>query len=232
MNELEFPFEMPVTRYRMKKLPQSAGAKVQNSLQRMQRRNFQKNATKKTGVHPVAGNAENPTNPTSAPRVKRRRRKGAYKLTDRTIGALINSINRSADAPIEMHCGAAGIHRDTYWEWRKLALEQPKGEHARQMAKVDKALYAAWGRLHEAAVKHKASEVLFRRHHEHYPSERQRLELTGAEGLPLIPTENAFAVVIELASPQSEDREFVIEHEGGPNDGEREIWQPNGQKPT
>jgi hypothetical protein len=204
---------------------------VENSRQRMQRRNFQKNATKKTGVHAQVVNPANSTNPTSKPRPKRRKRKGAYKLNDRTIGALIKSINRSADAPIEMHCGCAGISRDTYWEWRKLASEQPKSEYARQMAKVDKALFAAWGRLHEAAVKHKASEVLFRRHHEFYPSERQRLELTGAEGLPLIPTENTFAVVIELASPQSEDREFVIEHQGGPNDGKREIWQPNGQEP-
>ena len=38
MNRLEFPIEMPVSRYRMKKLPQSAGAKAQNSWQRMQRR--------------------------------------------------------------------------------------------------------------------------------------------------------------------------------------------------
>jgi hypothetical protein len=116
-----------------------------------------------------------------------------------------------------------------------LASEEPDGEHARQMRKVDRALYSSWRRLHEAAVKHKASEVLFRRHHEHYPSERQRLELTGAEGLPLVPLDT-FNVVIELASPQSEEREFVIEQVGGPNDGQRQIWKPNngpnGQEPT
>jgi hypothetical protein len=235
MNELEFPFEMPVTRYRMKKLPQSAGAKVENSRQRMQRRNYQKNATKKTGVHAQVVNAGNPTNPTPEPKPKRRRRKGAYKLNDRTIGALISSINRSADAPIEMHCGCAGIHRETYLEWRKLASEEPEGEHARQMRKVDKALFAAWRRLHEVAVKHKASEVLFRRHHEHYPSERQRLELTGAEGLPLIPTENAFSVVLELHQPAGQ---AATEPEPGfrivqPN-GSVDLWippQPNGQEP-
>ena len=205
---------------------------MENSRQRMQRRNFQKNATKKTGVHAQVVNPANSTNPTSKPRPKRRKRKGAYKLNDRTIGALIKSINRSADAPIEMHCGCAGISRDTYWEWRKLASEQPKSEYARQMAKVDKALFAAWGRLHEAAVKHKASEVLFRRHHEFYPSERQRLELTGLEGTPLIPSENAFAVVIELAGSPDDDRQFVVEQVGGEHDGERKVWQPNGEKPT
>jgi hypothetical protein len=212
----------------MKKPGQTKAGKAQSRMQRMQRRNYQKNATRKTGVHPVAGDAANPTNPTPAPSPKPHKRKGAYKLNDRTIGALIKSINRSADAPIEMHCGCAGISRDTYWEWRKLASEQPKSEYARQMAKVDKALFAAWGRLHEAAVKHKASEVLFRRHHEYYPSERQRLELTGAEGLPLIPTENAFSVVIELASPIPDECEFVVEHP----DGRREVWQqPNGRQP-
>ena len=36
MNRLEFPIEMPVSRYRMKKLPQADGAKAQNSRQRMQ----------------------------------------------------------------------------------------------------------------------------------------------------------------------------------------------------
>jgi hypothetical protein len=209
----------------MKKLPHSAGAKAQNSRQRMQKRNYQVGGRRKRSVHLAV---QNPANPTTKPKSKRRK---PYKLHDRTINALIRSINECADAPIEVHCGCAGINRDTYHQWRKTAEAEPKGEHARQMAKVDRALYAAWKRLHEAAVRHKPTEVLFRRHHEHYPSERQRLELTGAEGLPLIPTENTFAVVIELASPQSEDREFVIEHQGGPNDGKREIWQPNGQEP-
>jgi hypothetical protein len=98
-----------------------------------------------------------------------------------------------------MHCGICGIHGDTYHQWRRIAAEEPGGEHARQLAKVDKALFEAWGRLHEAAVKHKASEVLFRRHHDFYPSERQILEVSGASGLPLIPPmENAFSVVIEI----------------------------------
>jgi hypothetical protein len=216
----------------MKKLPQSAGAKAQNSLQRMQRRNYQKNATRKTGVHPVV-NAGNPANPASAPKPRPKRGRRAYKLNDRTIGVLINSINRNADAPIEMHCGCAGINRDTYLEWRKLAAAEPRGEHARQMAKVDKALYAAWGRLHEAAVKHKASEVLFRRHHDFYPSERQIMELTGPAGLPLIaPAENSFCVVLEL-DPRDElleQRSFKIVQ---PDGIEQVVWMPpltNGQE--
>ena len=56
MNGLEFPIEMPVSRYRMKKLPQYAGAKVQNSRQWMQRRNYQVGGTKKRSVFlPVPG---------------------------------------------------------------------------------------------------------------------------------------------------------------------------------
>ncbi len=63
MNELEFPFEMPVTRYRMKKLSQSAGAKAQNSRQRKQRRNYQVGGTKKRSVFlPVPGKKSEPEN--------------------------------------------------------------------------------------------------------------------------------------------------------------------------
>jgi hypothetical protein len=79
MNELEFPFEMPVTRYRMKKLPQSAGAKAQNSRQRMQRRNYQVGGTKKRSVFlPVTGKKSEPENSamveSCAPKGKPRRK--------------------------------------------------------------------------------------------------------------------------------------------------------------
>jgi hypothetical protein len=79
MNELEFPFEMPVTRYRMKKLPQFAGAKVQNSRQRMQRRNYQVGGTKKRSVFlPVPGKKSEPENSvmveSCAPKGKPRRK--------------------------------------------------------------------------------------------------------------------------------------------------------------
>src|SRR5215831_1492422 len=110
MNGLEFPFEMPVSRYRMKKLPQSAGSKAQNSRQRMQRRNYQVGGTKKRSV-----SVAKPSNPAAGPKPKRRK---PYKLHDRTINALVRSINECADLPIEAHCGMAGIHKDTFNEWR------------------------------------------------------------------------------------------------------------------
>jgi hypothetical protein len=150
-----------------------------------------------------------------------------YKLHDATFKRLINSIDAHCDAPMYVHLHAAGIHHDTFNEWKRQAAENPDGLHAFYLERVDKALARAWGRLHAAAVRHRASEVLFRMHPEAYPSERRRLELTGLEGTPLIPTDNPFSVVIEL-TPQPDEREFVIEQV----DGKREIWQqPNGQEP-
>jgi hypothetical protein len=199
----------------MKKLPQSAGAKAQNSRQRMQRRNYQVGGTKKRSVHLAV---QNPANPTTKSKSKRRK---PYKLHDRTINALIRSINECADAPIEVHCGCAGINRDTYHQWRKTAEAEPKGEHARQMAKVDRALYAAWKRLHEAAVRHKPTEVLFRRRHEFYPSERQQMEISAPDGLPLFRA-GQFNVLLELHTPPEQ-----VAVEPQPTETFR-IVQPNG----
>jgi hypothetical protein len=214
----------------MKKPSQSKTAKRSTRQQRQERRNFQIGGTKKNAVHPAsAGNPANPTNPTPPPKKVRR---GSYKLTDSRIDTLVRSISRSTDAPIEMHCAVCGIHRDTYHQWRKIALEEPGGEHARQMERVDKALFEAWGRLHEAAVKHKASEVLFRRHHDFYPSERQIMEISGAGGLPLIPaTENSFCVVLELdpLDEPLEQRSFKIVQPDG-NEQVRIPPQTNGQE--
>jgi hypothetical protein len=174
-----------------------------------------------------------PSNPAAGPKPKRRK---PYKLHDRTINALVRSINECADLPIEAHCGMAGIHKDTFNEWRKIAEARPGGEHARQMAKVDRALHAAWKRLHEAAVRHKPTEVLFRRHREFYPNERQQMEISAPDGLPLFP-ENPFHFVLELNrdSPPLEQKPFEIEQVGGANDGQRERWEPpaesNGETP-
>jgi hypothetical protein len=140
----------------MKRLAQTKGAKLRSAQEKAQRRNYQKNATKKTGVHPVPEpKPANLASLTAAPRKKRK----PYKLHDRTIGALIRSINEFADAPMECHLGAAGVSRETFNQWRKQTTEaSPKSEYGRQIARVDQ----AWRRLHEMAARQKPSEVLFR----------------------------------------------------------------------
>ena len=50
MNRLEFPFEMPVSRYQMKKLPQSAGTKATQNSRSGCKGNYQVGATKKRSV--------------------------------------------------------------------------------------------------------------------------------------------------------------------------------------
>lgn len=147
--------------------------------------------------------------------VKRR----PYKLHERTIGALIRSINDCADAPLECHIGAAGISKDTYYEWRKKAEADPKSEYGRQLTRVDRALYQAWRRLHEAAVKHKASEVLFRRHGEFYPGEKVRMDLTSGD-MPM-QADGGFTVLLELHAPsgvpqrQEQEKPFMIGEPSG-----------------
>lgn len=218
----------------MKKLGPTKTGKVTSRLQRVQRRNYQVGGTKKRSVHPGSGNPPNPQNPVPAPRGKTKRKRRPYKLHEATIKRLVASIDGHCDAPMYVHLRAAGIHPDTFNEWKGLAAENPDGLHAFFLERVDKALARAWGRLHEAAVKHRASEVLFRRHHEDYPSERQRLELTGAEGLPLIPTENAFNVVLELHQPPGQAQEPEPAFRIVQPDGKVDLWTPpqrNGQEP-
>lgn len=149
--------------------------------------------------------------------IKRLAARRPYKLNDATINALIRSIDDCADAPLECHIGAAGICRDTFHEWRKIAEAEPGGEHAKQIAKVDLALFRAWRRLHDAAVRHKASEVLFRRHSEFYPSEKVRMDLTS-DDMP-IAAGNNFTVLLELHPPQAEgqqlEKSFAIQEPSG-----------------
>jgi hypothetical protein len=208
---------------------------LRSAQEKAEHRNVQMPRLRKGSVHPLPEQppesaVQIPRNPQPKPGKKKPKRK-PYKLHDATFKRLIGSIDAHCDAPMYVHLHAAGIHHDTFNEWKRLAAENPDGLHAFYLERVEKALARAWGRLHAAAVRHRASEVLFRMHPEAYPSERRRLELTGAEGLPLVPLDT-FTVLIELASPQPDvEHEFVIEDQGGPNDGRRQIWQPNGQKP-
>lgn len=162
------------------------------------------------------------------------RKRKPYKLHDATFKRLIDSIDAHCDAPMYVHLSAAGIHHDTFSEWKRQAAENPKGAHALYLGRVEKALARASGRLHEKAVHHKASEVLFRMHPEAYPNER-RLELSGIGGAPLFPNEQQFSVVLELHQPppgqaQEPEPAFRIVQP----DGRVDLWtppQPNGQKP-
>jgi hypothetical protein len=213
------------------KKPPTAQAKL--------RRNFQKNPTKKTGVHPVPAKPlpephgkpqakkmlgrRNPTKPTTTAR-------GPYKLNEKLIRHFEESIEESAGAPIEMHLGIVGISRDTYGEWRKAAQADPASVYGEFVERIDKALHASWRKLHALAVHQKPFETLVRRYAEFYPSEAMQMQLSGADGLPLFPSEQQFNVVIELATPANEpEPEFRIV-----TPGNREVQprpQSNGELP-
>jgi hypothetical protein len=131
-------------------------------------------------------------------------RRGPYKLTERLIQTLIASIEEVPDAPIEMHIGCCGIHKETYFEWLRQARADPESIYAEFAQRVDNALFASWKRLHSMAAEQKPFEVLIRRHGELYPSEAMRLQLANPDGTPLFSGENAFTVKLELHAPVSE----------------------------
>jgi hypothetical protein len=214
----------------MKKPGQTKAGKVQSRLQRMQRRNYQKNATRKTGVHPQAANPAAPTGP-GEPGQKSRKSRMIDLRVESMTRRLVASMRDCPGASFETHCDACGLGLSTFYEWMGRGEEQPKSCYGRFRAAMVKAMAQGEKQLHKAAMRTHAIHLLARRFPSHYPSERAIMEISGKDGLPLIPAaENSFSVVIEL-TPQPDDREFVIEHQGGPSDGKREIWQPNGQEP-
>jgi hypothetical protein len=143
------------------------------------------------GIETVA--PDNPPKPTL---------RGAYKLTERLISALEQSIAEVPDGPIEMHVGCCGIDRSTFYEWRKLGREMPGSVYEEFAQRIEAAMFASWKKLHAMAAEQKPFEVLVRRHGELYPSEAMRLQLSGEGGMPLFPggVGNPFTVRIELAT--------------------------------
>ena len=127
----------------MKKPPKkSRKSRLHTAEEKAKHRNPQMPRLRKGSVHPVA---TNPQNPLPEPRKRTKRKRKPYKLHEATIKRLIASIDAHSDAPMYVHLRAAGIHPDTFNEWKGLAAENPDGMHAFFLERVDKALARAWG---------------------------------------------------------------------------------------
>jgi hypothetical protein len=108
--------------------------------------------------------------------------------------------------------------------------ELPKSCYGKFRAAMLKAMAQGEKVLHKAAMRTHAIHLLARRFPNHYPSERQLMEISGKDGLPLIPApENSFAVVIERDPRDEPEPAFRIVQP----DGSEAVWiapLTNGQE--
>ena len=139
----------------MKKPGQTKTGENQRRLQKMQRRNFQKNATKKTGVHPVAGNPPAPTGPDElVPKVQKIRKNRMIDLrVERMTKRMVRSMEDCPGASFETHCDVCGLGLSTFYEWMGRGEELPKSCYAKFRAAMMKAMAAGEKVLHKAAMR-------------------------------------------------------------------------------
>jgi hypothetical protein len=215
----------------MKKLPPSARAKVQNSLQ--QKRNYQVGGTKKRAAHlPARCASETPPGSPVSKKSKTEKTGMIALRVQRITKRLVASMADCPGASFETHAEACEVGLETFYRWMRNGEEDPDGIYGkfrqamlRSMAKGEKV-------LHKAAMRTHAIHLLARRFPHHYPSERQLMEISAPGGLPLIPSENQFNVTIELHTveqsvPPLENKPFQIVG----LDGQRQQWNgSNGQE--
>ena len=220
LNRLEFPFEMPISRYRMKKPPQSAGAKVQNSRQRMQRRNCQVGGTKKRSVFlPVPGKKSEPENgamveycaPKGKPRRKLRcgqpnsRSKLTAELSAKICGYVADGMSWQDAAAM------AGVRRNVISIWKAKGDADPQSEYGVFLKSAEEAEL----RREQVHLKFISQDkdwkarrwLLCNFRPEKYRMNSFSGELLGKDGLPLFPpSEQQFSVVLELHSQEQVDQ--------------------------
>jgi hypothetical protein len=205
------------------------------------RRAFQKNATKKTGVHP----APEPNGPTAKQKRKRKLEPGQPAACSRLTTELAKKICGYVSDGLtwENAARACGIHRSVISEWKG------KGSH-------DPA--SAYGKFLEAAeiaeAKREALHVKFiaqsgdwksRRwllccwHPDRYKNTFVSAELYGPDHMPLIPAaENSFAVLIDLHPQEQNEPEpefMIVDVDGKKQNGAdylRMLRSNNGQSTT
>ncbi len=232
----------------MKKLPQLAGAERRIAIQKMERRNCQRNATKRTGVNaaPEAPKEAKKREPASITlsvkepkKVKRTSKKsGMISLrVERITARLLRSMKECPGASFETHADACKMGLSTFYRWMDDGEKDPNSVYGRFRQEMLQAMAEGEKVLHNLAAKSTPIHVLTRRFPNHYPSERQLMELSAPGGLPLIPpSENSFSVCIDLY-PQDQtgdekplDEVFRLVKP----DGSVDIWQPpkpNGEMP-
>src|SRR5258707_5548162 len=245
---LEFSYQRPLSRYRMKKLPQSVGAERQIALQKMERRNCQKNTIKGPGVHaaPESQKEAKMQEPASITlSVKEPKKvKGTTKKTgmialrvERITARLLRSMKECPGASFETHADACKMGLSTFYRWMDDGEKDPNSVYGRFRQEMLQAMAEGEKVLHNLAAKSTPIHVLTRRFPNHYPSERQLMELSAPGGLPLIPpSENSFSVCIDLYPQDQTGDEKPLDEVFRliKPDGSVDIWQPpkpNGQMP-
>jgi hypothetical protein len=212
---------------------------LRSAQEKAEHRNVQMPRLRKGSVHPVPDQPTEPTEPTNPTPVTRARRKrhrlklqpgqpsGKSKLTlalSKKLCALIRQ-----QATLEDAAAKCGVCRDRVWEWRTRGQQ---GEHPAYVAferAITEALIDAKQKLVAGIAEDRDIRGKLFLLKNRYPKEyRDRIvqEMSGPDGSPLAVGGEAFTVLIELAGPQPDEREFTIVHQGGPLDGKREIWQP------
>jgi hypothetical protein len=245
MNELEFPFEMPVTRYRMKKLPQSAGAKAQNSRQRMQRRNYQLGGTKKRSVFlPMPGKKSEPENSvvveSCAPKGKPRRKlkrgqpnsrsKLTAELSAKICGYVADGMSWQEAASM------VGVHRNVISIWKAKGDADPQSEYGVFLKSAEEAEL----RREQVHLKFISQDKDWKARRWllcNFRPEKYRMtsfsgELVGKDGLPLFPAaEKQFSVVLDVHAQPTNGEPVAEVFRIVKPDGSAELWQPNGERP-
>lgn len=181
-------------------------------------------------MHPVPDQLPAAPEPVKQPPQKKQK----SRMIDLRVAAmtrrLVASMTDCPGASFETHCDVCGLGLSTFYEWMGRGEELPKSCYAKFRAAMVKAMAAGEKRLHVLAMKTHALHLLARRFPNHYPSERQLMEISGKDGLPLIPPEgNGFTVILELHQPgeaQEPGRAFRIVQP----DGRVDLWTPPEQQ--
>jgi hypothetical protein len=232
----------------MKKLQQSVGAGRQIALQKMERRNCQKNTIIGPGAHaaPESQKEAKMQEPASIIlSVKEPKKvKGTTKKTgmislrvERITARLLRSMKECPGASFETHADACKIGLSTFYRWMDDGEKDPSSVYGKFREAMLQAMAEGEKTLHNMAARSTPIHVLTRRFPQHYPSERQLMELSAPGGQPLIPaSENSFSVVLDIyPQEQAGDEKPISEvfRVVQPN-GSVDLWQPpkaNGEKP-
>jgi hypothetical protein len=199
------------------KMFQTKSSKFQAAQTRAQRRNYQKNATRRTGVHGASG----PVKASSAGKQKNKKTGMIGLRVCRMQVKLERSMQEAPGASFETHAEACGLGLATFYAWMARGEERPESVYGKFRQAMIQAMAVGEKKLHNLAIRTSAIQVLTRRFPNHYPSDRVRMDVK-TDGMP-ISAEGNFTVLLELYPQQS-----------GPQPTEKpfEIIEPNGSRWT
>src|SRR5260221_4825952 len=194
---LEFSYQRPRSRYRMKKLPQSVGAERQIALQKMERCNCQKNTIKGPGVHaaPESQKEAKMQEPASITlSVKEPKKvKGTTKKTgmislrvERITARLLRSMKECPGASFETHADACKMGLSTFYRWMDDGEKDPSSVYGKFREAMLQAMAEGEKTLHNMAATTWPMHLLTSHLSRHYPFRAPLLRPFRTAGLPLI----------------------------------------------